>query len=192
MQALKQIVTCRCGNVKVAIDSPDVLRLVCYCKDCRGYYQTLNRTAESEKKTPSAPLDAWGGVDWTQCYPNEITVLQGKEQLATRVLHPKSSMYRVYTTCCFTPMFSLGQAMGSALLNSHLIEDPNTMPDVRYRIIGRQALDGGEKNQRPKMSWSLPLSWCWVMFKRINKKRMNPSPIDLDKKPDVLEGFKEG
>jgi len=197
IHALKQTVTCKCGKVKLAIDSQDALRLVCYCKDCRGYHQTLNQKAAAEHKQPAAPLDDWGGVDWTTLYPNEIRVLQGQDHLTTRVLHPKSPMYRVYATCCYTPMFSLGQAMGSALLNTNLIVG-DEKPDVRFRIMGRQALrgddDGGKQQGRPKMSWSVPLSWFWVMCRRIHKDRMTPSPVPAvgPSEPAVLEGFQEG
>lgn len=197
MAALKQIVSCHCGKVKLAIDAQDVLRFVCYCKDCRGYHQTLNRLAESKHLDQVAPLDSCGGVDWTHCYPNEITVLQGKEFLETRVLHPGSAMYRVYSSCCYTPMFSLGQGFGSALLNTGLLlpeQEPNAVPEVRFRIMGRQALKNGvdAKEKPSKLSWSVPLSWFWVMPRRIHKDRVKPSPVDVDQKPAVLEGFKEG
>ena len=203
MDALKQIVSCHCGKVKLAVDAQDVLRFVCYCKDCRGYHQTLNRLAESKHLDPVAPLDSWGGVDWTHCYPNEITVLQGKELLETRVLLPGSAMHRVYSSCCYTPMFSLGQGFGSALLNTGLLlteqeqhqQHQHTVPEVRFRIMGRQALkDVDAKDQKPpKMSWSVPLSWFWVMPQRVHKERMKPSPVDLvEQNPVVLEDFKQG
>ena len=202
MHALKQIVSCHCGQVKLAIDAPDVLRFVCYCKDCRGYHHTLNRMAESQHLDPVVPLDPWGGVDWTHCYPNEITVRQGKELLETCVLYPNSQMYRVYSSCCYTPMFSLGQGMGSALLNTGLLhpepthestQSQSTVPGVRFRILGRQALDvRDKKRQRPPMSWSVPLSWFWVMSRRVHMDRRMPSPVDVEQKPVVLQDFQVG
>jgi len=191
MHAVRETLTCRCGKVLFAVDSPDVLRLVCYCKDCRGYHQTLNAKALATNMKPAAPLDNWGGVDWTHCYPSQITVLEGKEHLVTRVLHPKSSMYRVYSSCCHTPLFSLGQGTGSALVNTDLLRQ-ESKPDVRFRIIGRQALDYKGDEKRPKMSWSVPLSWFWVMSKRINKDLTKPSPVDVDHEPKVMEDFKQG
>lgn len=157
MKFLKAHFTCNCGKVKLSIDSPDVLRFVCYCRDCRGYYQTLNSKAEIEHFDPAATLDPWGGVDWTQCYPNEIQVLQGEEYLTTRRLRHKSPMYRVFSTCCYTPIVSLGQGFGSALLNTHLLLDDASKLDVVYRIMGRQALKGHDVTiPCPKMSWSVP------------------------------------
>jgi len=70
-------------------------------------------------------------------------------------------------------------------------------PDVRFRIMGRQALrgtDDGGKQGRPNMSWSVPLSWFWVMPRRIHKDRMTPSPVQVvgPSEPTLLEGFQEG
>lgn len=190
MPPLKQAVQCTCGAVKLSIDSPSVLRLVCYCKDCRGYFNTLNANAKLAGKDPVAPLDTWGGVDWTQLYPNEIKVTEGADKLETRIIRKGSPMHRVHTTCCYTPMFSLGQGMGSALLNTHLIDDDEeTKPDVRFRVIGRQALKG---ENMPRISWSVPLSFPFVMMKRIHKDQATPAPVETPKELQVLENFKEG
>ena len=52
---------CTCGKVKFSIQtlepSPPPLRLVCYCSDCRGYYETLDRLALEKGSPPSAILD---------------------------------------------------------------------------------------------------------------------------------------
>ena len=52
---------CTCGKVKFAIQtlepSPPPLRIVCYCSDCRGYYETLDRLAMEKGVPPSAILD---------------------------------------------------------------------------------------------------------------------------------------
>jgi len=58
---VRQLVNCKCGKVKLKIDSPSALRLVSYSKDYRGYYQTLNEQATSKKKSMNAALDPWGG-----------------------------------------------------------------------------------------------------------------------------------
>jgi hypothetical protein len=187
MPPLKQTVQCACGAVKLSIDSPSVLRLVCYCKDCRGYYNTLNANAKLEGKKPVALLDSWGGVDWTQLYPNEIKVEEGMEHLETRIIRKGSQQHRVYATCCYTPMFSLGQSMGSALLNTNLI--PGEKAEVRFRVIGRQALKG---ENMPAISWSVPLSFPFVMMKRIHKDQATPAPVETPKELQVLENFQEG
>jgi len=140
-KALNQSVQCHCGKVKLSIVSPDVLRFVCYCKDCRGYYNTLNDHCCPAKKSTAtekaAPLDFWGGVDYTQVHPSEITIVSGKEHIATSI-HKGSKINHFYTSCCYTPLFSIGSS-GAALLNSHLIRGENKS-DVRFRIIGHNSL----------------------------------------------------
>jgi hypothetical protein len=58
---LRQAVKCKCGKVKLQIDSPSALRFVCYSKDYRGYYNTLNEQAKANNHKPNAALDPWGG-----------------------------------------------------------------------------------------------------------------------------------
>mmetsp|Transcript_6484 Transcript_6484/g.11927 ORF Transcript_6484/g.11927 Transcript_6484/m.11927 type:complete len:217 (+) Transcript_6484:75-725(+) len=193
---------CQCGKVCSSIHSLEKappLRLVCYCKDCRGYYETLNKVALSDPKTSANPspaqLDNWGGVDWTAMYPRDITILQGQEFLATAKVRDSSSMRLVYTTCCYTPMFRFGAL--SVLVNSNLMvpeEDQNNLP-VTFRIIGRDAWKNGKAEAfKPSMSFSVPFKWFWTMPFRINKEYMEPMPLDLPKPEDckVLEGFQEG
>jgi hypothetical protein len=116
-------VTCKCGKVYAVINALEKLpplRLVCYCKDCRGYFESLNRISASDpaSKTnpPPAQLDSWGGVDWTAVYPRDITILQGQELLATTKIREGSSIRQVYTTCCYTLWFRFGSL--SVLANS--------------------------------------------------------------------------
>ena len=70
MQAIKANFSCNCGKVKGVVDSESALRFVCYSKDCRGYYNTLNELAKkmglSEQPLP-AKLDPWGGTGELCC-----------------------------------------------------------------------------------------------------------------------------
>lgn len=195
MQAIKANIQCHCGKVKGIIDSPSALRLVCYCKDCRGYYNTLNTLAAKmnlPEPTP-AKLDAFGGADFTQIYPSEIKILEGGDQLETRKIRKKSPIHRTFANCCYTPLFSTG-GTGAALLNSALISDEDQTCEVQYRIIGRQALKGDGSMMRPPMSWSVPFSWFFNMPKRCCKDKVLPSPVEIkeDEEIKVLEDFMEG
>jgi hypothetical protein len=202
----RQTVQCTCGKVQLVIESPSALRLVCYCKDCRGYYQTLNSNANAatNKVNPTsssvattfknnAKLDHWGGLDGTQ-------IVQGNEYLTKCLIREKSPIQRIYTTCCHTPICTIGPS-GAAIVNTHLLQDP--LPDVQFRIIGRQALlssnaiDNNNNNKEPspppppKMSWSVPLSWFWTMPGRIQKDKSSPAPLE-GVKATVLENFQQG
>lgn len=192
MQALRTNIACRCGKVKLAVDSPSALNLVCYCRDCRGYYNTLNALAKKMNLPAAAELDPFGGVGWTQVYPCEIKVNDGEDLLETCKIREGSLQHRVYSKCCYTPMFTIGKGMGSAMLNSALIPEKDQHNDIMYRIIGRQALKGDGSVEKPKMSFSVPFSWFFTMPRRVKKERSTPSPIDVEKEVNILEGFMEG
>jgi hypothetical protein len=182
---------CNCGKVKATIAplaSAPPLRLVCYCKDCRGYYNTLNHIGDNPA---AAKLDDWGGVDWTSIYPRDITIDQGKDLLKSTKIRPESKMRQVYSSCCNTPMFRFGEM--SVLMNTNQIPEEMKEP-VKFRIIGRNSLAGDTKETKPKMSWSVPFSFFWVMPKRVRKDLMAPMPLELEdaKEVHVLENFKQG
>lgn len=101
MQAIKANFQCHCGKVKGIIDSPSALRIVCYCKDCRGYYLTLNNLA-TKLGLPAEPakLDQFGGSDFTQIYPSEISISEGKDKLERCIIREKSPIHRTYAKCC--------------------------------------------------------------------------------------------
>ena len=191
MQANKANIQCLCGKVNGAIDSPSALRLVCYCKDCRGYYNTLNNLAKKSSLVEPAKLDPFGGCDYTQIYPCEIHILEGKDMLETCIIREKSPIHRTYAKCCYTPLFSTGNT-GAALLNSTLISEEDQMCEVKYRIIGRQALKGDGSVDKPPMSFSVPFGWFFNMPKRCRKDKALPSPVEDGKEIKVLEGFVEG
>jgi hypothetical protein len=94
-------------------------------------------------------------------------------------------------------MFNIGT--NSAMMNTNLLlysDKATPLPDIRFRIIGRQALsntgkDASSSEKKPPMSWSVPFTFPFVMMKRINKDKMAPLPVDVDK-VSVLDNFQEG
>jgi Family of unknown function (DUF6151) len=192
IQAIKANFHCQCGTVKGTIDSPSALRIVCYSKDCRGYYNALNALALKAGLPQAAVLDAFGGCDFTQIYPCEIKILEGQDQLDTRLIRKNSPIPRTYAKCCFTPLFSTGNT-GAALLNSALVAPEDQKCEVKYRIIGRHALMGDGTVPKPSMSWSVPFGWFFTMPKRCQPDKAHPSPVEMKdiKKLKIIEGFAE-
>lgn len=190
LHSLRQTIQCCCGQTKLAVDAPDVLRLVCYCKDCRGYYKTLNELALKDEKRDASPasIDPWGGCDYIHLYPRDLKVVQGSENLSIGKIREKSMINRVYCKCCYTPIFSMGGS-NSCLLNTALVDVTNK-PPVQFRIIGRNSLPGASK---PQISWSVPFSWFFTMPGRIpGKDKITPLPLEFPKEVKVFENFKEG
>ena len=61
------VARCTCGKVEVAIQTLETappLRLVCYCKDCRGYYESLDRLAIEKGLPPAGILDVSTSFSW--------------------------------------------------------------------------------------------------------------------------------
>lgn len=102
MNAVCAKISCNCGKVKILIDSPSALRFVCYCRDCRGYYNTLNSQAIQNDlpEVHPARLDPFGGVDVTQIYPDEIKLHNGQQHLRTVLIREKSPYHRTYCKSC--------------------------------------------------------------------------------------------
>lgn len=196
MNAIRANIKCTCTRVSLAIDSQSALRFVCYCRDCRGYYNTLNYLALKDNLSEvPAKLDSFGGVDVTQIYPSEIKVVEGQDQLETCMIREKSPYHRTYCKSCYTPLYSIGQGTGAALLNSALLSTEDQTNDIKFRIIGRQALKGDGTTKKPRMSWSVPFSWFFTMPKRVNSKKGVQPDLDTElesKDIKVLEGFAQG
>lgn len=202
----QQIVKCSCGKVQMDIHSTNALRLVCYCKDCRGYCNTVHRqTSVRSTDANTNPrnnanhhdgsinpwLDPWGGCDYTHMFPSDLKVIQGMEQIAVIKIRDTSKVHRFYATCCNTPLFSIGPSK-TVLLNSKLINDKD-VGEVRFRIIGRDALVNTDTTEkRPSMSWSVPLSWFWTMPGRMNKEKTPTFPVEIPETVRVIENFKQG
>jgi hypothetical protein len=77
-------------------------------------------------------------------------------------------------------MFSLSQGSGLALLNTNLISAE------KFRC---QALKG---ENRPAISWSVPISFPFVVMKRTHKDQATTAPVETPKELKVLENFKQG
>lgn len=151
------------------------MRIVCYCHDCRGYYEF------QRSKTPNLPeLLPAGGVDYTQVGPGDIQVLEGAEWLKVAKLRSAKGMARVYASCCNTPLYSHGM---SALLYTFLIPEEKRGP-VDYKIIGRDATGPVDKD----VYRSVPLSWPFAMIGRLWGEKKEPVPFDVKTaEPEILK-----
>ena len=105
VSSLHQTVQCQCGKIQLAIDSPSVLRLVCYSQDYRGYYNALNEKAEAKNQPTNAKLDAWGGVDLTQIYVSSYSSYYVTEHV---IFRPNTQIHFVLLSQIFNLEGELG------------------------------------------------------------------------------------
>ncbi|KAJ1536392.1 hypothetical protein HK096_011030, partial [Nowakowskiella sp. JEL0078] len=145
------------------------MRIVCHCKDCRGYYNFLNNKSGDKL----SPLEPCGGIDLTQIYNSELKIEQGKEYLKVLKKTP-GGLARVYASCCYTPIYSSGMVI---IVNTNLIPINSRLP-ICFQIIGRDALKPHTIND---LYSSVPWFWPFKMIGRLsagNGKGI-PEPFDL-------------
>ena len=118
--------SCRCGQVSGTVagyQRSQANRVVCYCSDCRGFINWLQRPDH---------LMAHGGVDILHLAQGDVRITQGHDQLGCMRLSPKG-MFRFYATCCSTP---LGSTMSGGF---PLVGFPTTILDAsvdREQVLG--------------------------------------------------------
>lgn len=91
--------SCRCGQVRFAVDGPPIVSAECHCNSCRaagGRMQAL----------PAAPrvLEQNGGTHFVLYRKDRVRFLGGAELLKEFRLEPKAPTRRVVATCCNTPI----------------------------------------------------------------------------------------
>ncbi|NVB39299.1 hypothetical protein G6O69_15760 [Pseudenhygromyxa sp. WMMC2535] len=104
------------------------------CDDCQTYMRWLDRQAF---------LDASGGTEVVQLYPDQVTLDEGREHLRCARLSPKGLM-RWYAGCCKTPVVNgldkprvpfLGVHGAFIALEGDARED--ALGPIRARVMGR-------------------------------------------------------
>ncbi|KAI9006857.1 hypothetical protein DFJ74DRAFT_712206 [Hyaloraphidium curvatum] len=172
---LETTVQCLCGKVRLGVKSASSMRLVCFCKDCRGYYE------HRREGNPSLPeLEAGGGVDYTQVGPGDITVLSGQEHLRAARLRGPKGQPRVWAACCGTPLYSAGM---SAMLYTFLVPEHKRGP-VDFKIIGRDATGPVGED----VSKGVPWTWPFSMIGRLWGEKKTPVPFDAQTaEPEIVK-----
>lgn len=96
----KQIVTCKCGHVKLQVDGSHIASVECLCDSCRKAGKTLS-------SLPGAGdiLDGKGATRMVMHRKDRVQFLSGKELLREYRLSPEAATRRVVATCCNTAVF---------------------------------------------------------------------------------------
>jgi Family of unknown function (DUF6151) len=130
---------CTCGALKGYVRHPErVNRVVCYCRDCRGFAHFLGRAGEI--------LDTMGGTDVIQTVPANVTFTQGQQVLACIRLTEKG-LVRWYAKCCNTP---IGNTLADYRISfvgliHTCLEDPNRTLDESFGPVRMWSFTKGAK-----------------------------------------------
>ncbi|WP_022729104.1 DUF6151 family protein [Fodinicurvata sediminis] len=112
-------IRCHCGCLQGTVRPRGcVNRCLCYCDDCQAFACFLGRQEEM--------LDPYGGTEILHLSQDEMSLAEGRGQLACMRLTEKGTL-RWYATCCSTPI-------------------GNTVPNRGFPVVGlvRACLDADE------------------------------------------------
>ena len=89
-------IKCKCGAVEIALKpNANGTRVQCYCESCRGFAKVMNAGEQF--------LNPKGGVEIYQTTPDEVEILQGKENIAASSIKD-GGLVRWHCNKCQTPL----------------------------------------------------------------------------------------
>ncbi|KAG7360861.1 hypothetical protein IV203_035960 [Nitzschia inconspicua] len=107
------VIQCQCGCVRIQIDAPSPVHIICYCDDCQNYEIYCRQQRKSNGQDYRRVADKNGGVRVCQVYKTNIRVLQGNDLLRPTAIDPTLlndkppfQMFRFHSDCCQTPLIS--------------------------------------------------------------------------------------
>jgi hypothetical protein len=175
---------CTCGKVKGSLDIVPgaFFHVHCLCCDCQNFSKHLNRQDQL--------LDAHGGTELFQTYPNLMKITEGQDKIAC-IQHTKKGLYRWYTTCCNTPLANtMNKAnvpfVGISVKLMQFANDAEklkTLGPVTMKAFGKYAIGEMPKDAHAKFPLSYMPKIIGFMIKGMLGKKNKPSPFFKDGKP---------
>ena len=99
--AAERIVSCACGQVRLAVAGAPIVTAACYCDDCQAGAAMIEALPEARPFR-----DADGGTYMALYRKDRYRVLVGDERLVRMKLREKSLTNRVVATCCNSAMLA--------------------------------------------------------------------------------------
>jgi hypothetical protein len=175
---------CGCGQFQAVVSdlSPDVCNhVICYCDDCQAFGRFLGT---------EGMMDARGGTEVVQVFPDQLQITAGLEHLRLLRLSEKG-LLRWHTDCCRSPvanMLSHPKSPFIGLFRGLFLEEETAIGPVVGRIQGRFAVGGCPPGVHPRA----PAGLLWRSFLFLGKgffaKRYAPSPfLDGDSGKPIRE-----
>ena len=175
---------CSCGEVKgnVQIVPKSFFHVHCLCCDCQNFASHLGNADKI--------LDAHGGSELLQTYPQYMEITEGKEKIACMQLKVKG-IFRWYTSCCDMP---LANTMNSAKVPfvgvpvklmkfSSEQEKLEKLGPVIMKAFGKYSIGEMPKDAHERFPLSFMPKIMGFMIKGLINKRNSPSPFFNGKEP---------
>lgn len=198
---------CSCGKVHLEANvcANNHLTARCYCTDCQQYAGTLDEVRIGHGVEPTTRfLDPEQFVSFVSIAKSNIKVTRGKELLQTIQLKRGStfppmlglsfSIYRIYTSCCFTPVLSqIGPDwIPTIIVYTGLFQDKSAFDPLAICFsVPEKRLEEVKQQLPPQCHFPKDTGvWELARFHRFAMKSMFlghgfPSPITIDHS-DVL------
>lgn len=175
---------CLCGKVKgtVEVIPQSFFHVHCLCSDCQKFASYLR----NEKNI----LDAHGGSELFQTYPDSMKITEGTENIACVQLKHKG-LYRWHTRCCNMPLANTMRSSSIPFIGvsvklmkfTHEYEKNRILGPVILKAFGKDAIGDMPKDAHPKFPISYMPKILGFMLKGILKEKSSPSPFFSGKEP---------
>lgn len=127
-------ISCRCGEVALALEGPPILAAECHCASCRA----AARRIATDGAPDHAICEPNGGTRYVLQRRDRVRLLRGADRLASLRLTPDAATQRMIATCCLSPMWL--EFKGGHWLSVYSARWPQgTAPAPQLRTMTRDA-----------------------------------------------------
>ncbi len=175
---------CSCGTIKgsLKIVPKSFFHVQCLCCDCQRFAAHLDNKDKI--------LDAHGGTELLQTYPQFMDITEGKENIRGIQLN-NNGLYRWHTACCNMP---LANTMNSSKIPfvgvpvtfmkfANDQEKLETLGPITMKAFGKYAIGEMPKDAHPRFPISYIPKILGFMLKGLLGKKSTPSPFFNGKSP---------
>ncbi len=92
--------SCRCGQVQLIVDGPQIAAVECLCESCQAAAQPLEALPGAKPV-----LDEKGATPFVMYRKDRVVISAGQDKLKSHRLSGDAGTRRVIATCCNTPIF---------------------------------------------------------------------------------------
>ena len=175
---------CQCGTVTGSLNivPQSLFHVHCLCCDCQSFAKALGNEPQI--------LDAHGGSELCQTYPQFMSIDSGHEHLAAIQLTEKG-IYRWYATCCNMPVANTMTSAKMPFIGVSVKMMQFANEQQKLQMLGpvsRKAFGKYAKGDMPAdVHPSFPKSYLgkisYFMLKGIVTRKQTPSPFFQNGQP---------
>jgi len=161
------VASCRCGQVRFALQGLPILHVACHCNSCR----IAGRGFEAALRSP--PVVAGdGGTEFVLYRKDRVSPIAGADRLSAHRLKADSPTRRMVADCCNTPL--LLEFTKGHWLSFYRGRLPDGIPALEMRVMTKDQPAGlalpddvpCHPGHPGRFMWRLLSSWAAMGFRR--------------------------